>query len=113
MSFERANAAALRILSGIEDGTMTAAQSQEAVEEADAALVYLIFTWLRRRYADHPASDAVLGRLLAVTDRTPGLAAKLKEGQADPVVAWFEDEYQYRDLGAKEFIELVVEKLES
>jgi len=113
MSFDRANAAAMRILSGIEDGTMTAAQSQEVVEEADPALLYLIFTWLRQRYADHPAGDAVLGRLLAVTERTPGLAAKLKEGQADSIVEWFEDEHSYRDLGAKEFIELVVDKLES
>ncbi len=92
---------------------MTAAQSADLVEDADPALVYLIFTWLRRRYADHPNADAVLGRLLAVTNRDPKIARKMKEGQADPVVAWFEEEHQYRDLFAKDFIDLVVDKLES
>ncbi|MFZ5443525.1 MAG: hypothetical protein ACOZQL_26195 [Myxococcota bacterium] len=103
----------MRILSGIEEGTMTAAQSAELAADADPALVYLIFTWIRRRYADHPNADAVVGRLLAVLDREPSLTAKMKEGQADPVVAWFEEEHSYCDLPAREFIELVVDKLES
>jgi hypothetical protein len=113
MSFDRQNAAALRILSGIEEGTMTAAQSYDLVTDADPALVYLIFTWIRRRYADHPNADAVVGRLLAVIERDPSVSAKMKEGQADPVVAWFEEEHSYRELGSKEFIELIVDKLES
>lgn len=92
---------------------MSAAQSHELVSDADPALVYLIFTWIRRRYADHPNADAVVGRLLAVIERDPKVTQKLKEGQEDPVVAWFEEEHSYRDLGAKEFIELVVDKLES
>lgn len=91
---------------------MTAAQSADALDEADPALVYFIFTWIRRRYADHPNADAVVGRLLAVTERAPSLAAKLKEGHADPVVAWFEEEHAYRDFGAKDFIHVIVEKLE-
>jgi hypothetical protein len=37
---------------------------------------------------------------------------KMKEGQADPVVEWFEDAYSYKSLGSKEFIALIVEKLE-
>ena len=37
----------------------------------------------------------------------------MKEGQADSVVAWFEECYAYRDLGAKEFVALIVDKLES
>lgn len=113
MSFERANAEAMHLLSGIENGTMTAAQSYDLVTDADPALVYLVFTWIRRRYADNPNADAVIGRLVAVTERGPIPAQKMKEGQKDPVVAWFEEEYAYRDLGAKEFIELVVDKLES
>lgn len=92
---------------------MTAGQSYDLVADADPALVYLIFTWIRRRYADHPNADAVVGRLLAVIERSPSVNAKMKEGQADPVVAWFEEEHSYRDLGAKEFIELIVDKLES
>lgn len=102
----------MRILQGLEEGTMSSADSFALVEDADPALVYLIFTWIRRRYADHPNADAVIGRLLAVTTRDPSVARKMKEGQADPVVAWFEEEYSYRELGAEEFIALVVEKLE-
>ncbi|MBL8916743.1 MAG: hypothetical protein JNM17_38935 [Archangium sp.] len=111
MSFERQNAAALRILDGLESGSASTADSVALLEEADPALVYLIFTWIRRRYADDP-SGAVIARLVAVADKSPAVAAKMKSGQSDPVVQWFEDEHQYRTLGAREFIELVVDKLE-
>ena len=111
MAFEQQQRAALRILEGIEEGTSSDSESFALVEDADPALIYLIFTWLRKRYADHPNSDAVIGRLLAITNR--GAVPKMmKEGQADPVVQWFEESYSYRDLGSKEFIELIIEKLE-
>lgn len=113
MEFQQQTQAALRILEGIEQGTMSAADSARLVEDADPALVYLLFTWLRNRYrSSDPASDAVLGRLVAVSNNA-AVAAKMKAGQSDPVVEWFEDEYSYRDLGSREFVTLVVEKLES
>lgn len=90
---------------------MSAADSFALVEDADPALIYLIFTWLRKRYADHPNSDAVIGRLLAISGRGT-IPDKMKEGQEDPVVEWFEDAYKYKDLDSKEFIALIVEKLE-
>ncbi len=111
MEFVQQTKAALRILEGIEQGSMSAADSSELVEKADPALVYLIFTWLRQRYANDPASEAVLGRLAAVSNHG-GVAKKMKDGHADPVVAWFEDEHSYRDLAAREFVTLIVEKLE-
>jgi hypothetical protein len=111
MALEQEQQAALRILEGIEEGTMSASDSFALVEAADPALIYLIFTWLRKRYADHPNSDAVLGRLLAISDRG-AVPRMMKEGQADPVSQWFEESYSYRQLDSKEFIELIVEKLE-
>jgi hypothetical protein len=111
MAFEQEQRAALRILEGIEEGTMSAADSFALVEDADPALVYLIFTWLRKKYTDHANSDAVIGRLLAISDRG-SVPAHMKEGQADPVARWFEETHSYRELGSKEFIELIVEKLE-
>ena len=90
---------------------MSASESLALVEQADPTLVYLIFTWLRKRYAEHVNSDAVIGRLLAISER-PSVAKMMKEGQADSVVEWFEDGYSYRELGSKEFIALIVEKLE-
>ena len=91
---------------------MSSAESFDLIEEADPALVYLIFTWIRKRYADHPNADAVVGRLLAVIGRDPSVAKKAKEGQEDPIVKWFEEEHSYREFGARDFIELVVDKLE-
>ena len=112
MEFVQQQKAALRLLEGIEQGSMSASDSSELVENADPALVYLIFTWLRNRYgANDPASDAVLGRLRAVS-QLGTVAKKMKDGQTDPVVEWFEDEHSYRDLGSREFITLIVEKLE-
>ncbi len=112
MAYEQQQRAALRILEGIEEGSMSSADMVALVEKADPALLYLIFRWLRKRYADHVNADTVIGRLVELGNRGT-IAAKMKEGQEDPVVEWFEDAYSYRELGAKEFIELIVEKLES
>ena len=69
---------------------MSAADSFSLVDDADPVLIYLIFTWLRKRYADHPNADAVIGRLLAISNKG-SVRAKMKEGQVDVVVQWFED----------------------
>ena len=111
MAFEHEQRAALRILEGIEEGTASATDSLNMVEEADPALVYLIFTWLRKRYADHPNADAVIGRLVAVSNKG-NVPKMMKEGAEDPVVEWFEDSYKYKDLDKQQFIELIIEKLE-
>lgn len=110
MALEQEQRAAMRILEGIEEGAMSATDLFSLVEDADPALLYLIVTWLRKRYADH-ANDAVIGRLVEISGRG-SIAAKMKEGQADPVVQWFEESYSYRKLEAPEFIELIIEKLE-
>lgn len=111
MAFEQEQRAALRILEGIEEGTMSTADSAALVEEADPALIYLIFTWLRKRYADHPNADAVVGRVVEISNRG-AVAAMMKEGKEDPVVEWFEDAYSYKKVEKAEFIELIVDKLE-
>ncbi len=112
MALEQEQRAALRILEGIEEGTMSSADSFALVDEADPALIYLIFTWLRKKYGpDNPASDGVIGRLVAISNRG-SVPAKMKEGAADPVVEWFEDAYKYRDLSSTEFVELIIDKLE-
>ena len=114
MDFPQEQRRALRLLEGLENGTLDLATAGQLVDESDPALVYLIFTWLRNRYGrDHPAAEGVLGRLVELS-RRPGTAkAKVAEGQSDPVVAWFEENYVYRDLDARDFVALVVEKLES
>ncbi|MCH9687253.1 MAG: hypothetical protein K0V04_37815 [Deltaproteobacteria bacterium] len=112
MAFEHEQAQALRILEGIEQGSMTAAQSYGLIEDADPTLIYLIFTWLRKRYRKHEAAEAVVGRVLEILSLYPAVTRKVKEGEDDPVVAWFEDAYSYRNLDGPAFIALIVEKLE-
>ncbi len=113
MAFEFEQQQALRILEGIELGKMSATESHALLRDADPTLVYFIFTWLRERYhAGQPASEAVMGRVVDICGAHPDVTQQMKLGQSDPVVEWFEDAYAYRDLDARAFIELVVEKLE-
>ncbi|MDQ3364938.1 MAG: hypothetical protein M3680_05875 [Myxococcota bacterium] len=112
MAFEQERKAALRILDGITEGTMSSADSFALVDDADPALIYLLFTWIRAHYKpDDPAGDAVLGRLVEVSSKS-SIAKKMKEGAEDPVVEWFEDAYSYRKVDKDEFVELIIEKLE-
>ncbi len=111
MSDEQARREARRIFDAVEEGKLSTSDALAVVEAADPALVYLTFTWLRKRYADHPNSDSVIGRIVEISGR--GSVPKImKEGQADVVSRWFEETYNYKDLERDAFIELIVEKLE-
>lgn len=113
MAFNQEKRAARRLLAAIEDGKLNTTETFELINDADPTLVYLIFTWLRAWYpATHPASDGVLGRLTELLKQHPEAAQLAKEGESDSVVTWFEDEYNYQDLRAGDFIDLIVEKLE-
>lgn len=113
MSFEHEKRQALRMLEGIENGTMTASESHGLLRDADPTLVYFIFTWLRAYYhAGHPAAEGVLGRVVEICSRYPDVTRAIKVGEDDSIVAWFEDEYDYRDFQAAAFVDLIVEKLE-
>jgi hypothetical protein len=114
MAYEREQQEALHLLQAIENGSQPTSNIAHLIDEADPALVYLIFTWLRSRYGGgHPAAEGVLGRLVEVTNAHSSVNAKLREGKADSIVEWFEEEHSYRDLDATEFIAIVVDKLES
>lgn len=113
MAFAQEQRDALHLLHGIENGTLSAVDAAHLIDEADPALVYFIFTWLRSRYGgDHPAAEGVLGRLVELTAQHGSVQSKMREGKSDPIVTWFEDEYGYRDFGDVQFIALVIEKLE-
>ncbi len=113
MAFANEQQAALRLLEAIENGSLAPVEASALIDDADPALVYFIFTWLRKRYGgDHPAAEGVLGRLVALTNRA-SVKAKLQEGKADSIVAWFDEEYAYRDFDGPGFIAVVVDKLES
>ncbi len=113
MAFEYEQSQALRLLESIEQGSMTSPEIFNLVDEADPTLVYFVFTWLRKRYRNDPAAEGVMGRLVELCNDYPAVTRKAKEGEADSIVAWFEDAYSYRKLDSQEFIALIVEKLES
>ena len=113
MPFQQEKRNARRILAGLEDGTLRPAELRASVREADPTLVYFIVRWIRAHYpASHPAAAGVLGRLVELSTDNPSLAAQLEEGAEDAIVEWFEETYEYADLPAGQFIDLVVEKLE-
>ena len=113
MSFKQEKREARRLLAAIEDGRLNATDTAHLVNDADPALVHFVFAWIRARYpSSHPAADGVLGRLTELCERFPKAARLAKEGESDSVVAWFEEEHDYRDFRADEFIDLIVEKLE-
>ena len=113
MSFDHEKRQALQLLQGIENGTLSVVDAGRQMEKADPALVYFIVTWLRSRYGgDHPAAEGVVGRLVELTGANPTIKAQMREGKADAIVTWFEESHEYRELGAPEFVDLVVEKLE-
>jgi len=114
MAFAHEQREALHLLHGIENGTVKSADTARLIAEADPALVYLILTWLRSRYGgDHPAAEGVLGRLVELTSQHAAVKTKMREGKADSVVTWFEEDHSYRDFGDIAFVALIVEKLES
>jgi len=114
MEFQQETREALYLLRGIENGTLATTDAVRLVEQADPALVYLLFTWLRDRYGGgHPAAEGVLGRVVEITERSSRVTGMMRAGQADPIVTWFEEVHEYRGFDAESFVRLVVEKLES
>ncbi len=112
MAFDQQKREALHLLEGIENGTLGTSALGGLIDDADPALVYFIVTWLRSRYGgDHPAAEGVIGRLVELMSRA-SMNAKMREGKADSLVEWFEDDYDYKDYPKSDFIDLIVEKLE-
>ncbi len=112
MAFEVEQREALSLLQGIENGTLQGSAAALRLQDADPALVYFLFTWLRSHYRNHPAAEGVLGRVVALTQGYPEIAALLKEGKSDAIVTWFEEQHSYREFDAQAFVALIIEKLE-
>jgi hypothetical protein len=113
MSFDYEKRCAARLLDGIENGSLSAEETVPLLIQADPALVYMIFAWLRVRYhPGHSASEGVLGRIVEVCTANSKVAQMARSGEKDAIVEWFEETYEYRDLDRQEFISMIVEKLE-
>ena len=107
---------AMRLLDGLENGTMDADDSMFLAEKIDPALFYLLVKFLRACYpASDPAAEAVLGRVVQLTSSGVTLVRKFKEGEQDPISQWFEMDHTFQDFRARgrELVDVVVEKLET
>ena len=107
---------AVRLLRGLEMGGFDAFQARLLAEELDPVLVHAIVRFLREAYpASDPAASPVLERVLELTKAYPGLVARAKEGEDDPVTGWFTGERTFREFRGRGevMIDLLVEKLES
>lgn len=113
MAFDHEKREARRLLDVLENGTLEIPDLRPLYERADPALVYLILAWLRARYhAGHSASEGVLGRIIALLRASPVVARHVTTGEKDPIVGWFEETWDLRELDRDEFISAVVDKLE-
>lgn len=113
MSFDSEKRVAAHMLSVVEDGRHSVDDMKRFYEDADPALVHLLFSWLRHRYhAGHSASEGVLGRIVELCASSAAIAKKAKTGASDPIVEWFEEDHEYGDFDGPAFIDLIVEKLE-
>jgi len=107
---------ALRLLTGLDNGGLSATDAVFLAEELDPVLIYIVVTFLRAVYpAADPAATSVLERVVQMTSKSPALIRKHKEGEQDPVSRWFESEYDYRDYKGRgpELVELIADKLDS
>lgn len=107
---------ALRLLHGLEQGTLHVVAARLLAASLDPVLVHVILRYLREVYpASNPAARAVLDRVVALTSGSPDLVAHVKEGERDPVSAWFSSEYAFTDFRGRgpELLDVIVDKLES
>ena len=105
-----------RLLAGLENGNMTAADVLVVAESLDPVLVYLIVRYLRESYpASDPAAESVLERVVTLTSTGPVIVEKCRDGEQDPVSQWFESEHTFGSFRGRgsDLIELVVDKLET
>ncbi len=113
MAFDLEKRHALRILDGLENASLETDDLRPLLEEADPALVFLLFAWLRSNYGPgRSASDAVLGRIVAVCADSPKVARMARAGEKDMIAQWFQESHDYRELEREGFVDLIVDKLE-
>lgn len=83
---ERTSAA--RLLTGLENGSLSVTDATIVAEDLDPVLIYVIVNFLR---AIHPASDPaatpVLERVVRLTSGHPAIVRKYQEGEQDPILA--------------------------
>ncbi len=115
MSFEFEKQEAGRLLAGLEEGGMSAADAFDIADQRDPLMVYFIFRYLREKYPPGgPQSQGIVERLLELASTYDGLMKATKAAERDPMREWFDDTHSMSEFfgDSQEFIDMIVEKLE-
>ena len=115
MSFEQEKRESLRLLSGIENGTLTSADAFNVADKRDPVVVHLVLRYLREKYPAHePSSAGVTRRLVELTSTYDKIVAKAKKGEKDSISQWFAENYNMREFfnTPEGLIDLIIEKIE-
>lgn len=105
----------LRLLNGLENGTLTTADAFNIADKRDPVIIYFVMRYLREKYpASSPAALGVNQRLVELTGTYDSLVSKAKKGEKDPIREWFDDTYELKQFFDKpgELIDHLVEKIE-
>lgn len=106
---------AMRLLSGLENGSMNTADAYAIAVKRDPILVYFIVRYLRETYKnDQQSGSAVLNRLIDLTGTYADIQKMIRQAEADVMVSWFNDTHDIKQFRGKpgEYIDLIVDKLE-
>lgn len=106
----------LRLLIGLENGTLSMADAYDLAESCDPVVVFFVFKYLREKYhAQNPMSAGIISRLVDLTSNYPILIKKSQKGEVDIITEWFDDTHNIRDYFASphDLMALIVEKIES
>jgi len=116
MSVEFEKQEANRLMTGIEDGGMTAADAYNIAENRDPVFLYFMTRYLREKYPPgSPQAQGVTERLIELTSTYDSIVKAIQEGEKDSMREWFDDSYSMKEFfrDSQEFVDLIVDKLES
>lgn len=105
----------LRLLKGMEEGTLSAAEAYNVAGKQDPVMVYFVLRFLREKYpAGNPTSEGVIRRVLELTSTYPDIVKMSKKGEGDVITEWFNESYSMGEYYEEHesLISLLVEKIE-
>jgi hypothetical protein len=105
----------LRLLSGLESGSMTIADAYTIADKRDPVVVYFVLRFLREKYPPSSAAGSgVTGRLVELTSTYDDLVKRSRQGERDSLREWFDDTYNLREFFDRpaELVDLIVDKIE-
>lgn len=106
----------VRVLEGLEGGTINTGDAFIILDKLDDVLINLMFNYFRKKASRDPAEySGLTERLLDLSSTYPELIKRMNAAQSDPIVEWFMETYNFGSFysNPEEMITIIVEKLES